>query len=145
LIFHSLLLSLSLSLSLCFFAIFIFSYATQYPISLSKNDTILKKAKMTERIALKGALSLVQINTHTHKFMRTHTTQPPQKKIISFLNPKKLNRHVLTLIFDFFKKTIVKNVLFVPKDKQVGRLVTENCGSSYRQRELFPKLSLSQC
>jgi hypothetical protein len=43
------------------------------------------------------------------------------------------------------KKTIVKNVLFVPKDKQVGRLVTENCGSSYRQRELFPKLSLSQC
>jgi formate hydrogenlyase subunit 4 len=66
-------LSLSLSLSLCFFAIFILSYATQYPISLSKNDTILKKAKMTERIALKGALSLVQINTH--KFMRTHTTQ----------------------------------------------------------------------
>jgi formate hydrogenlyase subunit 4 len=75
---------LSLSLSLCFFAIFIFSYATQYPISLSKNDTILKKAKMTERIALKGALSLVQINTHTHKFMRTHTTQPPQKKLFLF-------------------------------------------------------------
>jgi hypothetical protein len=47
-----------------FFAIFILSYATQYPISLSKNDTILKKAKMTERIALKGALSLVQINSH---------------------------------------------------------------------------------
>jgi hypothetical protein len=103
-------LSLSLSLSLCFFfAIFILSYATQYPISLSKNDTILKKAKMTERIALKGALSLVQINTHTHTQIYAYTyNTTSSKKIISFLNPKKLNRHVLTLIFDFFKKNNCK-------------------------------------
>ena len=71
-------LSLSLSLSLPLYlspsiplalyislAIFIFFYYTHYSIFLSSKTTpFLKKAKMTERIALKGALSLVQINTH---------------------------------------------------------------------------------
>ena len=74
----SLCLQLSLSLSLPLYlspsiplalyislAIFIFFYYTHYSIFLSSKTTpFLKKAKMTERIALKGALSLVQINTH---------------------------------------------------------------------------------
>lgn len=65
-------LSLSLSPSLspsnsmffCYFYPLLFLLTILY-FSLSlKTTPFLKKAKMTERIGLKGALSLVQINTH---------------------------------------------------------------------------------
>lgn len=76
------LLSLSLSfwvLCFSFISIYIFSLLSLPPPSsssssilkfstLNKNDTNLKKSKMTERIALKGALSLVQIK-HILKYI----------------------------------------------------------------------------